>query len=49
MVFTVFNSVALELGMGGFKFKTREEENEQFRKEILQYKKQGFFKKKDSL
>jgi hypothetical protein len=30
MLFTIFNTAALEAGMGGFKFKTEDEEYEEF-------------------
>jgi hypothetical protein len=42
MLFTVFNSAALDSG-GGFKFQTEDEEVDQLDREIEYFKSKGFF------
>jgi hypothetical protein len=43
MLFTVFNSAALQSGMGGFKYQTDDEEYEEFTRLINHYKDIGVF------
>ena len=42
-LFMVFNMSALDAGMGGFKFKTEDEEMEEFDSQIAHYRKMGVF------
>lgn len=41
MLFTVFNTAALESGMGGFKFQTDEDAVDELDRQIEDYRKRG--------
>ena len=43
MLFTIFNTAALEMGMGDFKWKTEQEEVDEVDRLVDFYKRKGFF------
>ena len=43
MLFTIFNTVALEMGMGDFKWRTEAEEVDEVDRLVDFYRKKGFF------
>ena len=43
MLFTVINTAALDSGMGGFKFKTEDEEFDEFEAQLKDFQNLGIF------